>query len=183
MNKKDTAVILGIIKTAYPNFGNGANNEQLVDLWHTMFEGDSAALVAAAVKTFIATDEKGFPPHIGAIKAQLSEITSGEKLTEMEAWLMVKNAMSAYATHEDFLKLPPAVQRAVGGSSQLVTWALTELDSLSVIQSHFMRSYRAAVEAENKRSMLPKDVRELVGKIDVKQLTMGAEGEDKEDAV
>lgn len=28
--------------------------------------------VSAAVKAFIATDEKGFPPHIGAIKAQIS---------------------------------------------------------------------------------------------------------------
>jgi len=42
-----------------------------VVLWATMFKDEPFKLVSAAVKTFIASDEKGYPPHIGAIKATI----------------------------------------------------------------------------------------------------------------
>lgn len=181
MNKKETGVILGILKTAYPNFGNGVGNDQMVDLWQTMFSDEPATIVAAAVKAFIATDDKGYPPHIGAIKASIANLKGGSQMTEIEAWQIAKKAMSAYATHEEFLALPAPIRRAVGSASQLVQWALMDMSQLPVIQSHFVRSYRTALEAENKTAMLPSDVRELIGKVAVKQLTEGDESNGSQD--
>lgn len=167
MNKKEAAAILGIIKTAYPNFNNsGVNEAQIVELWQSMFSSDSAELVAAAVKTFIASDEKGFPPHIGAIKSEIVKLTTPNALTEVEAWNLVRKKMSCYATHADFLELPPVIQRAVGSASQLCQWAMADIESLSVTQSNFMRSYRAALGQENDRAKIPADVLQLIeGKI------------------
>ena len=39
-----------------------------------MFSAEDAAVVAAAVKSLIETDEKGFPPNIGQVKAKVREV-------------------------------------------------------------------------------------------------------------
>ena len=150
-----------ILRIAYPNFYKGVSEKDHGDtvfLWATMFKDDTYGLVSAAVKTFIASDEKGFPPHIGAIKAAIAKLTQPEALTEAEAWNIVRRKMSCYATRADFLSLPPVIQRAVGSASQLCQWAMTDMESLPVIQSNFMRSYRAALDAERQRAKIPKDV-------------------------
>lgn len=88
-------------------------------LWATMFHDDSFDLVSAAVKTFIASDEKGFPPHIGAIKGAIVKLRQPQALTEVEAWNIARGRMSCYATRAEILSLPPVIQRAVGSASQL----------------------------------------------------------------
>jgi len=133
-----------------------------VVLWATMFKDNSFELVGAAVKTFIASDEKGFPPHIGAIKAAIAKLTQPDALTEAEAWNIVRGKMSCYATRADFLALPTVIQRAVGSASQLCQWAMTDMESMPVIQSNFMRSFRAAQAAEQQRAKIPKDVLALM---------------------
>jgi hypothetical protein len=152
---------LSILRIAYPSFYKCTSEKDLLDtvvLWATMFQDDAFDLVSAAVKTFIASDEKGFPPHIGAIKAAIAKLTQPQAMTEIEAWNIVRRKMSCYATRADFLSLPTVIQRAVGSASQLCQWAMTDMESLPVIQSNFIRSYRAALEAEQQRSKIPKDV-------------------------
>ena len=161
----DSTKILAILRIAYPGFYKSMREKDHFDtvfLWATMFKDDSFEFVGAAVKTFIASDEKGFPPHIGAIKAAIAKLTQPDALTEAEAWNIVRGKMSCYATRADFLKLPPVIQRAVGSASQLCQWAMADMDSMPVIQSNFMRSYRAALEAEQQRAKIPKDVLALM---------------------
>ena len=157
--------ILAILRVAYPNFQKAMRAEDYRDtviLWCDMFKDESFTLVSAAVKTFIAADTKGFPPHIGAIKAAISKLTLPDALTEAEAWNIVRGKMSCYATRADFFSLTPVIQRAVGSASQLCQWAMADIESLSVTQSNFMRSYRAALEAEQQRAKIPKDVLALM---------------------
>jgi len=138
------------------------DHSDTVVLWATMFKDEPFELVSAAVKTFIASDEKGYPPHIGAIKAAIAKLTQPDALTEIEAWNIVRGKMSYYATRADFLSLPAVIQRAVGSASQLSQWAMTDIESMSVIQSNFMRSFRAAQAAEQQRARIPKDVLALM---------------------
>lgn len=177
MDKPETMRILAILRVAYPNFyrAMGADDyRDTVMLWCDLFKDDPFALVSAAVKTFLATDEKGYPPHIGAIKAAMSNLARPAALTEAEAWNVVRGKMSCYATHADFLSLPPVLQRAVGSASQLCQWAMSDLKNLPVIQSNFMRSYRSALEAEQQRARIPKDVLALMEANRLKE----AEGEE-----
>jgi len=180
MDRADTLKILGVLRVAYPNFYKSMDAEDYADtvlLWNEMFKDDSVQVVGAAVKTFIATDEKGFPPHIGAIRAAIAKITTKQEMTEMEAWNIVKGAISCYANHDDFLALPPAIQRAVGSSSQLCQWAMLDMSSLPVIMSNFMRSYRAAADSEREKKLIPKDVLALVAGMKTKAIGCA---EDKE---
>ena len=161
MTFAETLRLLAIIRVAYPSFHNNTDKNGQTDvelLWADMFKDEPFELVSAAVKTYIASDEKGFPPHVGAIKAAIAKLTQPQALTEAEAWNIVRGKMSNCVTRADFLSLPPAIQRAVGSASQLNQWAMTDIKSLSVTQSNFMRSYRAALEAEQERAKIPKDV-------------------------
>ena len=165
MDKPETMRILAILRVAYPNFYKAMAAEDYSDtvlLWCELFKDDPFALVSAAVKTFVASDEKGYPPHIGAIKEAISQLTAPDAMTEMEAWNIVRGKMSCYATRADFLELPPTIQRAVGSASQLCQWAMADIKSLSVTQSNFMRSFRAAQEADRQRAKIPKDVLALI---------------------
>lgn len=165
MNKPETLKILSVLRVAYPNFYKALSEDDQNDtviLWCDMFEDDSFSIVSAAVKTLIATDTKGFPPHMGAVKEMIARLTEKETLTEMEAWNIVRGKMSAYATREDFLSLPPVIQRAVGSASQLCQWAMTDMDNLPVIMSNFMRSYRVALDAESERRRVPAGVLKMI---------------------
>ena len=96
------------------------------------------------------------------VKAAIAKLTEQPVLTEMEAWNLVKSKLSAYATHEDFLELPEEIRRAVGSASQLCQWALLDMESLPVIMSNFMRSYKTAVTEQRERERIPKDVLALM---------------------
>ena len=65
---------------------------------------------------------------------------------------MVRTAASnsTYHAKEEFEKLPPCVQRAVGSPGTLEKWAKTEQTDLeTVVQSNFLRTY-ATVLAKQK---------------------------------
>ena len=165
MSRPEILKILAILRVAYPGFNKAVSPDDQKDtvlLWSEMFKDDPFEIVSAAVKALIATDDKGFPPHIGAVKTAIMKLSMPEVLTEAEAWIIARGKMSCYATRTDFLSLPPVIKRAVGSASQLCQWAMMDMESLPVTQSNFMRSYRAALEAEQWRLKIPKNVLALV---------------------
>lgn len=168
MTLKDTGTVMEILKTAYPTFYSGPNApdlKQATRLWAEMFRDDDVSIVAAAVKALIVTDEKGFPPHIGAVKGKIRQVTAPDQMTEMEAWELVRKALSrsGYGAEEEYKKLPPMIQRLVGSHRQLKEWAMMDTDTVnSVIASNFQRSYRARAKSEANYMALPKDIRSVI---------------------
>ena len=166
MTRQETLGIMSVLKAAYPNYYRDMNRqdaEAVVDLWATMFSDEPAQLVAMAVKAHIASDVKGFPPHIGAIKEAIVKLQTPNAMTELEAWALVDKATrnAKYEAEEEFYKLPEIVQRLVGGPSQLRTWAMMDADKVSsVVASNFQRSYKAIMAKEKEQLALPADVRE-----------------------
>jgi len=167
MTIQETGEIMDILVTAYPLFYKNQNEDERYTaskLWAVMFADDDFALVAAAVKAFIATDEKGYPPLIGTIKAKLRQITFPQEMTEMEAWQLVRKAISngTYGSKHEYGKLPLVIQRILGSHNTLREWALVSIDSVeTVIQSNFMRSYRAKVQNDREYAALPPSVKAL----------------------
>lgn len=171
MTLAQTGTIMEILKTAYPHFYSGPDApdpKKTLSLWAEMFRHDDVALVAAAVKGLIESDEKGFPPHIGAVKAKLRLITGERGMTEAEAWGLVSSAVrnGLYGSREEFEKLPSILRRLVGSPNQLREWAMMDSDTLhSVVASNFQRSYKAAAQREREIAKLPPDVKALVDKL------------------
>jgi len=171
MTKAETVTLMGIIQVAYPSYYNNKSKEELmaaVNLWHEMFKEDDFQLVSAGIKSFIASDVKGFPPSIGAIKQYITKITTKDEMTEQEAWGLIKKALknSSYGAKEEFKKLPQELQRLIGSPSQLKEWAREEITTLdTVVASNFMRSYRARIQSIREYNALPNDVKQFMSSI------------------
>lgn len=171
MTRQETGIIMDILATAYPRFYAGPDApdpEKAVALWAEMFAEDDVAVVAAAVKALIATDDKGFPPHIGAVKAKVRQITQPSGMTPQEAWNLVAKAIrnSAYESREEYSKLPKEIQRLVGSPNQLRDWATMDSETVhSVVASNFQRSFAARQKADNDFKALPRDVQAMIGTV------------------
>lgn len=161
MDKQETLQILSILRVAYPaqykNKSAGDNND-LALLWSDMFPEEPFEQVSAALKALIATDEKGFPPSIGAVKGMIADMRSEPALTGTEAWRIVRSAMTNCNTREEFLELPPVIRRAVGGMSQLRQWGMSDQKELPRIMDVFLRDYKTALEQQRTNALIPKDI-------------------------
>ena len=167
MTRQETGIIMDILTAAYPTFYAGRNAPDIratLNLWAEMFAGDDVRVVAAAVKALIASDDRGFPPVIGAVKDRVRRVTHPDELTEQEAWALVAKALgnSSYHAEDEFSKLPPVVRAVVHDPGQLREWAAMDRATVqSVVASNFQRSFRAKATAAREYDMLPEDVKAL----------------------
>lgn len=167
MTRQETGIIMDILTTAYPAFYNGRNAPDMrmtVNLWAEMFAEDDVKIVAAAVKALIATDDKGFPPHIGAVKGRIRQISNPDEMTEQEAWALISKALrdGYYNAEVEFAKLPPLVQDVVHDPRQLREWSMMDESTVqSVVASNVQRSFRAKAQSKRDFEALPKDVQTL----------------------
>ena len=173
MTRKETISLLTIMQAGYADSFRGMSDDVLnatVALWHGMFRDDDYNAVMMAVKSFMSHDTGRWMPTVGQIRSEMVSLcpSSGGDLTENEAWAMVYKAVcnSSYNSKEEFSRLPPMVQKAVGTPDQLRMWALMEADEVnSVIASNFQRSFRSAKAQAERLAALPPDVREFTARL------------------
>lgn len=171
MDRSDVLKIMAVLRGAYPQFYRNISRseaEDTVNLWLDMFRQDDPQLVAAAVKSVIEGDEKGFPPTIGQVKAKMRLLTDSDEMTEAEAWELVSKAIrnGLYGAKEEFDKFPPVIRRIVGSPNTLREWARMDTETVhSVVSSNFQRSYRAISAKEREYAKLPAEVKSMVGKL------------------
>lgn len=165
MNTTETTQLFAVIEAVYPDFASKLNIEEykgLIALWTELFD-EPFEVVSNAVRAFIATDEKGFAPKPGQIKALIRRLYSEEEMTEAEAVNLIMKATrnSIYNAGEEFKKLPPNLQRLVGSPTQLREWAVSDSISVnSVIASNLQRSYRVMAERQSELNALPESIKQ-----------------------
>ena len=125
--------------------------------------------VNAGLNLYMKSDTRGFPPVPGQIIDKIHIVTAPQELNEMEAWSFVSKAIrnSGYNSVEEFAKLPPLVQKAVGLPSQLRTWALDENYNEEVVSSNFIKCYRNELARQRELQKMPQNVRNLIDKTNV----------------
>lgn len=171
MNRAEVLKIMSVLRGAYPQFYRDISRqeaEDTVNLWEEMFSHDEYPFVAASVKAMIESDDKGYPPHIGAVKAKLRLITGGDEMTESEAWGIVAKALrnSTYGAKEEFENFPPIIKRIVGNPAQLREWGMMPSETVhSVVSSNFQRSYKAIAQREREIAKLSPDVKALAERL------------------
>lgn len=167
MTRDDTTMILGILKTSYPNFYKDMSKKEMlntIDLWYEMFANDEVTIVKVAVKELIQTLK--FPPTIADIKQKVYDLTTEVK-TPTELWDCMQKALSnsIYHAQEMFEQLPEECKKFARSSSQLKEMAMMDSDVVhSVIKGQFLKQIEIiqAREKEEKQ-MLPesKRIREM----------------------
>lgn len=157
MNDEETKKILASLTVAYPALADDKAIPR-VRLWASMFADEPYELVNAAVKTYIASDTKGFPPAIGKIKQICLSLLESENISEAEAVSLILKATKngVYGYEEEFAKLPPVCQRIVVNPERLKDWALLDSDEVNtVIASNLRRAYVAEKTREQEVRALP----------------------------
>ena len=168
MTKQEVNEMLAILKAAYPHSFKDmtkADAQAMLNLWARMFEADSRMEVSAAVDALIASRTVGYSPTIGEIKEQMQRLRKHDDLDESAAWALVSKACQngLYGYREEFAKLPPDVQAAVGQPEQLKQWAMMDADTVeSVVASNFQRNYRTRQNRKKEQEKLPPSVREML---------------------
>lgn len=168
MTKRDVVGVMAVLQTAYPAYYAKSDEQQrmeAVNLYADLFHDDPAQLVMAAVKAIICSSSNPFPPSVGEIKNKMRDLTEPEQLSETEAWALVSKACANgyYGYKEEFAKLPPAVQAAVGRPEQLKEWSNMSLETVeSVVASNFMRGYKTILRRERETAMIPESVKMLL---------------------
>lgn len=164
MHIEEARKIIAVMMVSYPNF-KPIDTELMATTWADMLAEYTYEQVSVALKCYIATDTSGFAPSVGKLIQKANLLVGNVELNEIEAWTLVSKALrnGYYGAEEEFAKLPPTVQRAVGSPSQLRMWATTDEKSVeSVISSNFMRTYKAEVKRAEEYARLPEDVRVLI---------------------
>lgn len=160
-----------ILQANYPDSFRGASDAIVaakITLWHDFFKDYPKEIVYAASKAFMATDTKGFMPNVGQIAEQIQRLKKPNEMAPAEAWALVTKALrnSTYGSREEFEKLPPEIQRAVGSPAQLREWAQMDTETVqSVIGSNFQRSFQIRQTRDRDLDKLPGDVRGLIGEV------------------
>ena len=182
MTKQETTKALEILKLAYPAFYKDmgvAEARQIIDLWSSMFADDDSRLVLAAIKTHLALDEKGYPPHIGAIKNAIFKITDrAYAMTADEAWEIARKTMTTigigapervfengeYRTITMAQKAqeltPPIVWEVM---SNIGYSDMCRSENKDVLRGQFVKIWSQTVERRRERALIPKDVQQLIG--------------------
>ena len=167
MTRPEAARVVLKISTMYANEYSkipADNLEMIVQMWADTCEGYTGEQIEAALQQYMANDTSGFAPKPGQLIQYLVAPEDSNDLTASEAWAMVVKAMSnaIYGAEEEWEKLPPMVQRAVGTSYVLREMAMMPVESMGVEESHFRRAYLSQLESERVRRRSPASAMKLI---------------------
>lgn len=161
MQLKEFMTIVKYLKTAFPD-NNFLATQDAVNVWFMALSDLPIEVAQKAAVRVIQTCK--FTPKIADFReasAMYLQDTKENGMSEQEAWLMVFKAMKngIYGSKEEFEKLPPIIQKAVGSHENIKEMAMSDNGSLTVLQSNFLRSYRAVTARTKSEQALPPELR------------------------
>lgn len=163
-------MILAMLEANYSPF---KNQEAALDLWSAAFAEDAFPVVKTAVMSIIETDTETYRPNVGKVRRKIYDIIHGERLSELEAWGIIKVAVAQSQNawgrldeaKREWGKLPAALQQCVT-PRQLRDWGdISTKEFDTVVQSNFMRSYRDVTEREYQKDAVPDGLKQAIDTI------------------
>ena len=181
MIKSDIVTIIGILKTAYPQYYKDRNSIiDTTNLWYEMFENDDINLIKIAVKNYITNSTSGFPPTIGEIKNELYKLTLEDEKQDIELWNELKSAIRSgiYYSAEIFPTLSKELQIYLKNPMQLKELAMSNADDLETVQKGiFLKQMPIIKQREKEKIMMLPERREMLEKLAEKMGVKGLMGE------
>lgn len=167
MTKEQFKVLVKAMKAVYSD-KKFLPDYDAMNVWYTLLCDLEYEDVSRAIQKHMMSST--YLPTVADIRTAASQFKpSGEirQMSELQAWDTVRRAISnsIYNAENEFQKLLPIVQKAVGSPYNLTEWATLDSDTVnSVVQSNFIRSYRAMVTRELEMQKLSPAVRDLIEK-------------------
>ena len=167
LSRQEFGRLVQVMKAVYahPTF---IADKDAFETWYFLLKDIPYQILQVAVQMHVQSCK--FPPTIADLREAAAKIAPSDKeITDLEAWALVHKAIcrSGYYSEEEFEKLPPLVKKAVGRHENLKEWSQMDTGTVgSVVQSQFLRSYRAVQERSRELSKLSPDIQERLGGVD-----------------
>lgn len=164
MNLSDTAKILYVMKATYPRYYSSLSpteTAQMAEAWHMMLSEYDYNAVAASLKAYALGDSSGFPPTPGQLVENIAKVRA-EHDDAIAAWQKVRKALrnGNYGAEEEYAKLPPMIQKALGGAATIRAWSNVPSETLESVQmSQFIKAYNSVITREDQDSKIPDAVK------------------------
>ena len=166
MTKEDFAILVKGLKAVYtdPRF---IPDKNAFDVWYGLMGHLSYEAASAATQKHMATNTTApTPAHILKIAGEITgpvqnTMTAGEAFNLY--WKAAQNG--TYHSEEEFEKLPPLVQEAVGGAAALREIAMRDDINYDVERSLFERRFAAVQQRAQHNEQISPVVRDLIGQI------------------
>lgn len=164
MNISETAKILYVMKATYPRYYSSLSPNEIATMaeaWHMMLEEYDYNAVAASLKAYTLGDASGFPPTPGQLVEKLSKART-EHEDAVSAWQKVRKALrnGNYGAEDEYEKLPPLIQKALGGASTIRAWSNVPSETLESVQmSQFIKAYNSLATRETEDRKIPDAVK------------------------
>lgn len=179
MNTQETAKIVTVIKSAYPNYYRKYTDEEtatMIQLWQAVLEDIPYSEVNKAFVAYLQSGDCDYPPNAGQLRKIVFDKYKAEHgtqtMTAMQAWDIVRPRLSKTAWDDEniqFNTLPPLIQQAIGSASTMRSWGQLPSDTVgTVIMSQFVKSYNALAERHEKEQL--QDYSKLIGSSEHREL-------------
>jgi len=175
MTETDIRKLLFTINSVYPTF-KVDNPEQMVKIWFEFLGDQDPIAIGMALKNYIRTSKSDFAPSIGQLIQGAYDLQNRNEMNAGDAWAMVIKAIrrSTYYAEDEFNKLPPLVQKAVGSPWQLRAWASDSSFNEGVASSNFRRAYASVCERSKEDALMSPDIKKFIeSSLDVKLINNG----------
>lgn len=169
MTYDETLVLMGIMKTAYPDYYKAMRRteaDKTVALWAELLEPFPFEICAFAVKRLIA--ESPYPPKISDVMQRVKETIQAGEDTAGDAWNALQKAASraSVVTAEEFKALPPEVQRFCGSLSGLLELGMLDSGTFNTVtRGQFLKTYEGMKRSRETVEAMPESVRALVASL------------------
>ena len=133
--------------------------------WSMVLGEYSYEQAAMGLRTFLASDSKGFPPSPGQVVECIRKASKRpqDEILAAEAWEMVWKAIGDVRwdnPEEEYDKLPKKVQKIIGSAASLVEMAKMDTNDVLIGEkARFIHQYDAYTERENDYAKIPHEVR------------------------
>lgn len=160
--REDFMKLVTVLRAAYSS-EKFMPDKQSALVWYEMLKDiDYQTLMQGCYKLI---QSSPYPPTIADIRASCTSLQTVERLTDLEAWALVRKALSngTYGAEQEFAKLPPLVQKAVGSPANIREMAQADMESVAtVFQSQFLRAYRTETQRAADLAKLSPPIRNLI---------------------
>lgn len=171
MTKSEFSKIIAILKGVYadPKF---VADTVAIEIWYVFFKDYPFEVIMEAATNYIKNDDFGKAPVPGQIIASIN--TGKEYLPSEDAWNLVYNGIcnSNYHALEEFQKLPPECQKAIGSATNMKEMAVLNYYEMSRSKEQFLKAYKAEVDKRKSHDRTPE------GLLEIKQLQIGANNDE-----
>lgn len=161
MEREEFKILVKAMKAVYANPIFIPDQDAFI-VWYELLKDIPYKLAEIAIQKHMLTEK--FPPTIADIRTKAMEITEIEEISDLAAWSMVYKAIcnSGYNSVQEYEKLPPIVQKAVGDPANLREWALMDEKMISSVRARFIDSFKVVESRMKEDAKLPNRIKALI---------------------